>query len=528
MAYCMYLRKSRADAEAERRGIGETLARHHDALDRLASQMGIMISAVYQEVVSGESIASRPEMMRLLSDVEQGAWDGVLVMEVERLARGNTADQGIVAQTFKYSNTLIITPQKTYNPNDPIDEEYFEFSLFMSRREYKAINRRLEQGRLASLRNGLWIYNKAPYGYDIAKCKEGKGYILVPNPIEAPVVEMISDWYYVGITTSDGTLQRLGSTRIAHRLMDMGIEPPEGPVWRADQICRILRSIVYAGKIHYKRRAAQKVIYNGKVYITRKRSKDYEVFDGKHQPIITMERYLLTQDLLDGRRPVLPPIPPKYRQVNPLAGLIVCSKCGHKLRMQRSNTGVIMHCTYEGCDAGSATLKAIEDSILDALRGWLAQYTLQGPAQVPDTTDSAIESTRKAIAAAQNKLEASERQMARTHELLELDVYDIDTFRARVQAIKQQQEALSTTIANAEGEIARIEAERKLQAEIVPSVQRVLDVYESTEDVAAKNAMLKEVIDYVDYTKERGGNRWHQKEMTLRLYMRLPAVKPNK
>ncbi|MCZ8518394.1 hypothetical protein [Paenibacillus sp. KR2-11] len=43
-------------------------------------------------------------------------------------------DQGIVARTFKYSSTLIITPMRTYDPNNLNDEEYFEFGLFMSRR----------------------------------------------------------------------------------------------------------------------------------------------------------------------------------------------------------------------------------------------------------------------------------------------------------------------------------------------------------------------------------------------------------
>ena len=49
-------------------------------------------------------------------------YDGVLVMEVERLARGNSVDQGIIAQAFKYSNTLIITPTKTYDPQNEFDE----------------------------------------------------------------------------------------------------------------------------------------------------------------------------------------------------------------------------------------------------------------------------------------------------------------------------------------------------------------------------------------------------------------------
>ena len=75
--YCVYLRKSRADAEAERRGEGETLARHEAALTALAERLCIVISKIYREVVSGETIAARPVMRQLLGEVEQGLWDGV-------------------------------------------------------------------------------------------------------------------------------------------------------------------------------------------------------------------------------------------------------------------------------------------------------------------------------------------------------------------------------------------------------------------------------------------------------------------
>ena len=98
MQYLIYLRKSRADQEAELRGEGETLARHEKALLELARRQHLPIADIYREVVSGETIASRPMMQQLLSEVEQGVWDGVLVMEVERLARGDTIDQGIVVQ----------------------------------------------------------------------------------------------------------------------------------------------------------------------------------------------------------------------------------------------------------------------------------------------------------------------------------------------------------------------------------------------------------------------------------------------
>ena len=189
--YVMYLRKSRTDMEAEQRGEGETLARHERALLELSDRLCLNLAGVYREIVSGETIAARPVMQKLLSEVERGLWAGVLVIEVERLARGDTIDQGIVAQTFKFSGTKIITPSKTYDPDNEFDEEYFEFGLFMSRREYKTINRRLQQGRLASVKEGKYVASVPPYGYDRKKLEHDKGYTLIPNPEEAEIVKLI-------------------------------------------------------------------------------------------------------------------------------------------------------------------------------------------------------------------------------------------------------------------------------------------------------------------------------------------------
>ena len=58
-AYAMYLRKSRKDAAGE--SVEETLARHEQRLQQLAQQQGLVIGTVYREVVSGDSIAARPE-----------------------------------------------------------------------------------------------------------------------------------------------------------------------------------------------------------------------------------------------------------------------------------------------------------------------------------------------------------------------------------------------------------------------------------------------------------------------------------
>ncbi|MBR0485676.1 MAG: recombinase family protein, partial [Oscillospiraceae bacterium] len=70
--YCIYLRKSRVDAEAEARGEGETLARHQRTLLELAKRKNLQIVKEYREIVSGDSIASRPQMQAMISDIEAG------------------------------------------------------------------------------------------------------------------------------------------------------------------------------------------------------------------------------------------------------------------------------------------------------------------------------------------------------------------------------------------------------------------------------------------------------------------------
>lgn len=194
--YAIYLRKSRADLEAEALGEGETLARHYNMLMKLAEKHSILPNqiTIYKEIVSGESISERPQVQALLNDVYQKKYVGVLVVEIERLARGNTKDQGEVAEAFQFSNTKIITPVKVYDPNNEYDQEYFEFGLFMSRREYKTIRRRMEAGKQEAVSEGNYIHSAPPFGYEINRIHR-KERTLTIKPDEAKVVQLIFNMF---------------------------------------------------------------------------------------------------------------------------------------------------------------------------------------------------------------------------------------------------------------------------------------------------------------------------------------------
>ena len=284
--YSLYLRKSRADLEAEERGEGETLARHEKMLIELARRYGFSIGKIYREIVSGESIEARPVVQELLKDVESGRWKGVLVVEVERLARGDTMDQGRVAKSFKFSNTKIITPIKIYDPNDEFDEEYFEFGLFMSRREYKTINRRLQRGRVSSVKEGKYVGSVAPFGYDRVKLVKDKGYTLAKND-EAPVVEKMFQLY---------AYNEIAINEVVRRLNLAGLKPRKAKEWTISAVKDILSNPIYIGKIRWDSRKTVKEYRNGKIVNTRPRNENYTLCDGLHEPIIDMETWNIVQE----------------------------------------------------------------------------------------------------------------------------------------------------------------------------------------------------------------------------------------
>ena len=191
--FAKYLRKSREEKDLP---TDIVLQSHNRILDEVCMRMDIHVDEedVFKELVSAESIDARPEMKRLLKLVEQGYYDGVLVYEVQRLCRGNGMDQALVNETFKLSGTKIITPNKVYDTaNNESDEEYLEFGLFMSRREYKTINRRLKDGKISAFKMGKFINSVAPTGYKRIKLKGDKGYTLEIDETEAPVIREMFD-----------------------------------------------------------------------------------------------------------------------------------------------------------------------------------------------------------------------------------------------------------------------------------------------------------------------------------------------
>ncbi len=187
----MYLRKSRADDSAQQ--VCEVLAKHELQLqDYAVREFGKKISEehICREVVSGETIDDRPVMKKVLHMLESQIYAGVLVIEPQRLSRGDLLDCGRVINTFRYTNTAVITPTKIYNLCDEYDRRFFEMELMRGNDYLEYSKRIMNRGRMASVKQGNYIASVRPFGYNkiIAGSGKDKFHTLEIKQEEADVV----------------------------------------------------------------------------------------------------------------------------------------------------------------------------------------------------------------------------------------------------------------------------------------------------------------------------------------------------
>lgn len=481
MASAMYLRKSRADDANE--SVEITIARHKKILTEFAQKNNIFIAASYEEVVTGDGLFVRPEMLRLLQDVESGLYESVLCMDIDRLGRGGQKDAGMILEAFKYSGTKIATLEKTYDLENELDEELAEFKTFMSRRELKLITKRLRRGLQETVREGGYIAN-APYGYE--KTVIDRRPSLKIKESEACFVRMIFDLY---------VNQGVGCSVIAETLNRLGAKPR-----RSDKFCRtsvqhILRNPAMCGKIIWDR---TKWIRKGKLGNDRcirlnQPKEQWIEAPGLHEPIVSAGLFEQAQKIYHGR--YHPPCNDGTIK-NPLSGLVFCGRCGRPMQMHRRSAGTpyaYLRCFTKGC-CPSARFEQVEEALLLLLEPeW---KSLPAPVSGKDPAP-----LKKAAAALKKEIALAERQKDNLHNLLEQGVYTPEIFSERRTALESKLENLRR---NALAQKAALE---QLLMDTPNEPVTMLQFYWEASP-ARRNALLKNVVERVTYEKAPGTARY--------------------
>lgn len=492
--YAIYLRKSRADLEAEKLGEGETLARHKKILLELAARKGLYIGKIYEEIVSGDTIEARPEIKKLLNDCYAGKYKGILIVEVTRLSRGNQGDAQTIMDCLRYSNrnngVLVVTPTKTYDvAHSQEDEEYMEFELFMSRREYKMIHKRMDRGRKQAVVEGNYMGSMRPYGYNIVKGRKTR--TLVPNEYEAPILKQIFEW---------AAKDDLSPWSIAKRLNAMGAKNYNGDTdWTKSTIQDILKNPVYTGKVRWNTRMKIKTMVNNelKTILPRRISDQYMLYDGKHMKhaLVDEETFNLVQKRYPSNR-----TKDSAALKNPLAGLVSCKKCGRSMYRQ-THKGKRDRCTHTPNTEGCKVKSAVFDDVIAAVKHALKLYIEDFEIKIAESSDAdekniakQIESLRKEMAKVKRRkdslIEMREDRSITANEFVERKaVHD-----QKLEILQEQIDELEFTIPEKEG----------FEERLLMVSDALIALTDDELDAETKNMFMKKIVRQIEFSRENG------------------------
>lgn len=119
----------------------------------------------------------------------------------------------------------------------------------------------------------------------------------------------------------------------------------------------------------------------------------------------------------------------------------------------------------------------------------------------------------------EKELEELEKQKNNLHDLLERGIYDVNTYLERSQILAERIDNTKISIENTSKHIELEEKRINAQKDIIPKVEKVLDLYPKTQNAEKKNKLLKSVLDYAVYKKDK---EQRNDEFTLILYPKLP------
>lgn len=519
----LYSRKSRKDIEAEKDAAingrpYDTLEKHRDELFRMSRDYKLHVVDLLEEVVSGEYIAERPKMLKVLEMLAEGSIKWVGVMDEDRLGRGDKIDQGRIERAFKESGAYIITPSKIVDMQDEADELYMDYKGMGARYEYKQTKKRLHGGRKRSAARGNYVGTKPPYGYlrgiDIKtqfpelvstyvnNAVDMDNLKLYPHPIEADFVRSIFSWFISGVTMAD----------IVVRLNNLTPSPTKKTDWRYHTVHRILKHPVYTGTIRFGFKEHTK-LETGK-YRYKKRDNDKIQFtENAHEALVSKDNFEKVQHMISAN--FNPPINRKKKLVNPMATLLKCHYCGMAIsyRIYYAKVGTdrepLILCRNPLCKENHAVrFKFVEMNLIRQIEEYYGQLVSETSYNKKIiSSNNQIEILSKQKDQIEKKIEQSKEQLDTAHDLLERKMYTPEVFFDRQSKINDKLKSLQDELEFVETLITKESTTQINNKELIPRISNVISLYNSS-DVESKNRLLKSIIDAIYYAKpEKGGSR---------------------
>ena len=483
----VYLRKSRAEHDDE-------LSKHRAILTDLC-QRNKFKYVEYAEIGTSDSIDMRPKMLQLLKDVDGGVYDAVVVVDYDRLSRGDLGEQDRIKKTFQNSETLIITPDKIYDLNNDLDDTYADFKGLFARQEYKMITKRLRQGKKIGSRRGDWTNGAPPfpYAYQRYKDKENeKG--LVVNDEQHILYREIVEMALNGVTPNN----------IAIDLNRRGLLTRKGNYWSGSIIQRILLDETHLGKIISNK--TQGDGHKNKRPNAKKAKclprEDWVIVEGSHEPVKTQEEHDKIKKIIEDRK--LSPHRAR-KQTHAFSGIVRCGRCGHCLTFGKNRTrqDIIMlkPCWYKNplgvvCRNGGITLSVFEKMILDDIKNFKDNFVIQEA----EMSRVNVDTLRKLIEEKELALSKFTKALSVVNDGYELGDYSREVWLERK---KKWEDRIRETTNEVYDLKKQLESSPQISSELRQrNIEEFFNKIETCTTNAERNNMYKAIIESITWLKD--------------------------
>ena len=324
----------------------------------------------------------------MITDIQNQKISHVIVYKLDRLSRSQKDTLYLIEDVFNPNDVDFISMNESMDTSTPMGKLMLGILSAFAQLERENIRLRTRMGMLERVKNGYWMGGgRVPFGYDY----DSQQGILIPNK-DAEKVKQIYELYLKGYAPQPiANILGLKYDRLVIQIL--------------------------------KRKSNYGVIeYNGQIY------------QGKHQPIISKEIYDLTMQEMQRRSE-------KYtgQSSHLLTGLLYCGKCGAKMRYQKwGNSGNKLVCYSQqtskkyliknpDCDQEKIWAEDIEDAVIQTL------FSLQ---EKEKQNKKFIETT-SLVETLQKQKEEYETQLKRLYNL-----YAIDGDNTLLKTIKEHKNKL--------------------------------------------------------------------------------------
>lgn len=294
----------------EQEDTGYSLPAQEKFLREYADKQGLEVSKVFAVSESAAGKVQRKIFIEMIAYVRKHDIPTIIVETTDRLTR-NFADVPTIDLwiTENENHQVHLAKEGCILHNTSRSHEWFMWRVKVATAEYyvRLLSENVKKGQKEKIAQG-WLPTKPPNGYKTIGETGHKIHVIDEDT--APFVRKMFDFYATG---------NYSTKRLSKKMFAEGMRSQLGHRLPHSRIHSLLRDPFYIGKIKW----------------------NDEIYEGKHQPLITVELFNKIQAMLKSKTT------PKYRKHNFLfRGLLKCAGCHNSITFETAKGHIYGHCNH--------------------------------------------------------------------------------------------------------------------------------------------------------------------------------------